>query len=62
MPSDLTTNLLKGYAQTKDKVFCKQIQIKKLEYSDETFYIYPNCLDFMELVQNYYKDVIVAKE
>jgi hypothetical protein len=60
--TDLVTHLFKGYSKAKDKVFREWIRIKKLEYFDQTFNINPNCLDFMELTENHYKDALIAKE
>jgi len=60
--TDLITNLFKGYAKSKDKTFREWIRIKKLAYFDNTFRIHPNCLDFMELAENHYKDAVLAKE
>jgi hypothetical protein len=36
--------------------------MKKLVYFDGTYQINPNCLDFMELAENRYKDAVLAKE
>ncbi len=60
--TDLVTHLFKGYSKAKDKVFREWIRIKKLEYFDQTFNINLNCLDFMELAENHYKDALIAKE
>jgi hypothetical protein len=60
--NDLTTHLIKGYAKAKDKVFRDWIKIKKLVYNDGTFNINLNCLDFMELTENHYKDAVLSKE
>ncbi len=60
--TDLVTHLFKGYLKAKNKVFCEWIQIKKLAYFVEIFHINPNCLDFMELKENHYKDALIVKE
>jgi hypothetical protein len=58
---DLVSNLFKGYSCAKDKVFYEWIRIKKL-FDETTSNINPNCLDFMELAENHYKDATIAKE
>jgi hypothetical protein len=60
--NDLITNLFKGYSHAKDKDFREWIKAKKRAYFDKTFNIHPNCTDFMELVENYYKDACTAGE
>jgi hypothetical protein len=49
-----------GNAEEKD--FHEWIKAKKRAYFDKTFNIHPNCTDFMELVENYYKDACTAGE
>ena len=60
--NDLVTNLIKGYSHAKDKDFREWIKAKKRAYFDKTFTIHPNCTDFMELVENYYKDACTSGE
>jgi hypothetical protein len=60
--NDLVTNLFKGYSHAKDKDFHEWIKAKKRAYFDKTLNIHPNCTDFMELVENYYKDACTAGE
>jgi hypothetical protein len=60
--SELITNLFKGYARSKDKKFRNWIEIKKLAYFDESFYIHPNGKDFMALAEKHYQDSVTAKE
>jgi hypothetical protein len=62
MTNDLITNLFKGYSHAKDKDFCIWIVSKKQACFDKTFQINANGLDFMELVENYYKDARTAGE
>jgi hypothetical protein len=60
--TELVTNLFKGYAHCKDKDFRDWIKAKKRAYFDKTFIIHPNCMDFMKLVEDYYKDAVTAGE
>lgn len=60
--SDLITNLFKGYFHAKDKDFCIWICSKKQAYFDKMFITHADGLDFMELVKNYYKDTVTARQ
>ena len=60
--TDLVMNLFKGYAKAKDKVFRQWLQRKKDDYITKKDLINPNGLDFMEQVENYYKDRLRSNE
>jgi hypothetical protein len=60
--NELVTNLFKGYAHAKDKDFREWIKTKKRAYFEKTLTIHPNCMDFMKLAEDYYKDAVTAGE
>jgi hypothetical protein len=60
--NELVTNLFKGYAHAKDKDFREWIKTKKRAYCEKTLTIHPNCMDFMKLAEDYYKDAVTAGE
>ncbi len=59
---DLITNLFKGYSHAKGKDFHIWIRSKKQAYLDKIFIINANGLNFMILVENYYKDAVTTGE
>jgi hypothetical protein len=60
--TELITNLFKGYSYAKDKDFRMFIKSKKQAYFEKSYHIDPNGHDFMELVENYYKDAVTYGE
>jgi hypothetical protein len=60
--NDLITNLFKGFSRAKDKDFHTWIKSEKQAYFNKMFQINANGLDFMELLENYYKDAHTAGE
>mmetsp|Transcript_13677 Transcript_13677/g.19601 ORF Transcript_13677/g.19601 Transcript_13677/m.19601 type:complete len:127 (+) Transcript_13677:723-1103(+) len=58
----LIMNLFKGYMRAKDKVFRQWLQRQKDDYITRRTVINPNGLEFMEEVENYYKDRLRSGE
>ena len=54
--NDLVMNLFKGYFKCRDKHFNRWLERIRDDYITRTVDIDPNGLDFMERVENYYKD------
>mmetsp|Transcript_17499 Transcript_17499/g.24913 ORF Transcript_17499/g.24913 Transcript_17499/m.24913 type:complete len:181 (-) Transcript_17499:526-1068(-) len=60
--TDLVMNLFKGYRKAKDKIFRNWLQREFDDYITRRTVIHPNGLDFMEQVENYYKDRLNSGE
>ena len=60
--NDLVMNLFKGYFKCRDKHFNRWLERIRDDYITRVIEINPNGLDFMERVENYYKDRVRTGE
>jgi len=60
--NDLVMNLFKGYFKCRDKHFNRWLERIRDDYITRVIDINPNGLDFMERVENYYKDRVRTGE
>jgi hypothetical protein len=58
--SELVTHLFKGYEACRDKKFQLLITNKKQAFFNHEYRIEENALDFMEMLEAYYKDQVTA--